>query len=209
MPLARRRPSGLYAARGRLTPAPPFDFDRSLEFIDRFGPTQGEQTTDDGVLTKALRASGQTVTFRVRSTGTVEEPRLSYTLRSDRPLGRAVKAEARHRIARYLSADDDLRLFYDLAHADPKFAPRTEELHGLHHVRFLTPFESACWSVLVQRTPMPMARRMKGALAGRYGGSLEVDDVEYRAFPEPADMARVKDRDLARILGIERKASYA
>jgi DNA-3-methyladenine glycosylase II len=208
MPVSRRRASGLYAARGRLSPTPPFDFDRSLAFIERFTPTEGEQTVEEGVLTKPLRINGQTVTFRIRSTGTVEEPRLAFTLRSDRPIGRAVRTETRDVIARYLSVEDDLRPFYDLAHADPKFAPRTEALHGLHHVRFLTAFESACWSILAQRTPMAVARRMKTAVAERYGGSLEVDDREYRAFPEPADLARVKERQLAETVGNERKARY-
>src|SRR2546423_969161 len=134
MPVSRRRPSGLYAGRGRLTPTPPFDFARSLAFIERFGPTEGEQIVDGGALTKALRVEGQTVTFRVRQTGSVQEPRLAFTLRSDRPLGRSVRASARHLLTRYLSVDDDLRPFYDLAHADPKFAPRTEQLHGLRHV---------------------------------------------------------------------------
>jgi hypothetical protein len=68
MPVARRRPSGLYAARGRITPTPPFEFDRSLSFIERFTPAEGEQTVEDGVLTKAIRTAGQTLTFRIRST---------------------------------------------------------------------------------------------------------------------------------------------
>jgi DNA-3-methyladenine glycosylase II len=208
MPVSRRRPSGLYAARGRLTPAPPFDFDRSLSFIERFSPTEGEQTIEDGVLTKAVRADGQTVTFRVRQTGSVEEPRLAFTLRSHRPMSRGVRGSVRHLLARYLSVDDDLRPFYDLAHADPKFAPRTEQLHGLHHVRFLTPFECACWAVLAQRSSMRAARRMKDALVERYGGELEVDGHVHAAFPDPADLARAKGRDLAETIGNERKAGF-
>ena len=208
MPVSRRRPSGLYAGRGRLTPTPPFDFARSLAFIERFGPTEGEQIVDGGALTKALRVEGQTVTFRVRQTGSVEEPRLAFTLRSDRPLGRSVRASARHLLTRYLSVDDDLRPFYDLAHADPKSAPRTEQLHGLHHVRFLTPFECACWAVLAQRVPMRTARSMKDALVERYGDSLEVDGRVYSAFPEPADMARARERDLESAIGNQRKARY-
>jgi DNA-3-methyladenine glycosylase II len=208
MPVSRRRPSGLYAARGRLSPTPPFDFDRSLAFIEGFTPAEGEQTVEDGALTKALRIRGQTLTFRIRSAGTVEEPKLAFTLRSDRPMGRVLRAASRGVIARYLSVEDDLRPFYDLAHADPKFAPRTEELYGLHHVRFLTPFECACWSILAQRTPLRGARRMKEAIAERYGGTLEVDGREYRAFPEPADLARVKEPQLAETIGNERKARY-
>jgi DNA-3-methyladenine glycosylase II len=148
------------------------------------------------------------MTFRIRSTGTVEEPRLAFTLRSDRAIGRAVRIAARVVIGRYLSVDDDLLPFYDLAHADPRFAPRTEELQGLHHVRFLTPFECACWSILAQRTPMKAGRGMKDAIAERYGGTLDADGRAYRAFPEPADLETVKERRLAETIGNERKARY-
>jgi DNA-3-methyladenine glycosylase II len=206
--VARRRRAGPSEARGRLTPRPPFDFGRSLAFVERFRPTDGEQVVEDGSLTKAVRVDGQTVTFRVWSTGSVEEPRLPFTLRSDRSLGRAVRASVRHVLSRYLSVDDDLRPFYELARADPTFAPRTEQLHGLHHVRFLTPFECACWSVLAQRVPMGTARRMKDALVDGYGSALEVDRRVYPAFPEPADMAGVPEADLATAIRNQRKARY-
>jgi len=44
----------LHTETGYLTPTPPFDFARSLEFLGFFTPMQGEQTIASNVLTKAM-----------------------------------------------------------------------------------------------------------------------------------------------------------
>ncbi len=112
------------------------------------------------------------------------------------------------RIAFFLSLDDDLRPFYALARDDPPFAPILERLYGYHQVKFLTPFENACWAVLSTRTPMPAARKLKDALTERFGGSLIVDGTLHLAYPEPARLAAVDPADLAATLGDGRKARY-
>jgi DNA-3-methyladenine glycosylase II len=206
--LRRRDPSGLCISRGRFRPTPPFDFERSVAFIDAFTPAEGEQTIEDGVLTKALRQSGTTMVFRIRATGSVQEPRLACTLLSADPLTRAVRSAARDRIGSYLSVSDDLQPFYDLAHADPRLASRIDALYGLHHVRFLTPFESACWSVLAQRTPQAAARKAKRALVEAYGDRIEVDEVAHAAFPEPSDLESVTEDDLREITRNGKRARY-
>ena len=69
--------------------------------------------------------------FQIASEGDVETPRLTYTLRPDRP-----------------------------------FAPVVRKLYGYHQVKFLTPFENACWAILTQRNPVPAAKEIKRALSG-------------------------------------------
>jgi DNA-3-methyladenine glycosylase II len=206
--LRRRDPSGLCVVRGRFRPTPPFDFERSLAFIEGFTPAEGDQAIDDGVLTKALRKGGTTMVFRVRATGTVEEPRLACTLLSADPLPRPIRSAALNRIGSYLSVSDDLQPFYDLAHADPRLASRIDALYGLHQVRFLTPFESACWSVLAQRTPQPAARKAKRALVEAYGDRIEVDDVPHAAFPEPSDLESATEDDLREITRSGKRSRY-
>ncbi|MDP9342580.1 MAG: DNA-3-methyladenine glycosylase 2 family protein [Actinomycetota bacterium] len=190
----------------RLRATPPFDFSRSLRFLETFPPAAGEQTTAGGVLTRALRTGGRTVVFRVRSTGTVEAPRLAATLHTEGSIDRRTRAAVRARIVEHLGLEDDLRPFYHLAHADPPLADRVEELYGLHQVRFLTPFESACWSVLAQRVPLEGARKMKRALIERYGEVAELEGERYPAFPDPEDMAGATEDKLASVLGNARKA---
>ena len=206
--LRRRDPSGLVLGRGRLRPTPPFDFERSLAFIGGFSPAEGEQTTDDGVLTGALRQDGHTVCFRVRSTGTVDQPRLAFTLLSKEQLPRTTRAAVRERIGCYLSVTDDLRPFYDLAHADPRLRSRIEALEGLHQVRFPSPFECACWSVLSRRTSHSQALATKRALTEEFGDEIDVDGRTYPAFPEATDMIRARETRLRKVVRNAGRARY-
>ncbi len=198
-----------YTASGFLEPAAPFDFAKSLAFMGMFTPTSGEQRlSGDGRLTKAVALDGRAVVFSVRSEGTVEQPRLSYTLTSAQPLSMLDEATLRDRIAFFLSLDDDLQPFYARAQGDPRFMPVIERLYGLHQVKFLTPFENACWAVLTQRMPMRMARQIKDRIVARYGPSLVLPEGVYRAFPEPETLAAADPAELASIIRNERKATY-
>jgi len=53
----------MHQLQGTLTPIPPFDFDKSLQFLGHFRPALGEQRTADGVLTKASRSMGRSSSF--------------------------------------------------------------------------------------------------------------------------------------------------
>lgn len=175
--------------QGTLIPKPPFDFDKSLEFLGHFRPAMGEQKTQDGVLTKAVSLDGQVIVFRIQSIGTVDAPELAYIVYSNSPISDELHEAVRDCIRFFLSLDDDLQPFYALAEADPAFEPIMQDLYGYHQVKFLSPFENAVWAILSQRNLMAVSRKMKDGLTERYGGALTVDGMIYRAFPEAFQLA--------------------
>lgn len=177
----------MFEAAGILTAVPPFEFAHSLNLLGLFTPAMGEQQIADLTLTKATSFNGQTVVFRVRPVES--EDALAYTLYSDMPLEDAARGAAETRIRFFLSLEDDLRPFYEIGEADPAFAPIVQMLYGYHQVKFLTPFENACWAILSQRNLMPVSRRMKTGLTDAFGSALEVEGVTYKAFPEPGVLA--------------------
>lgn len=75
-------------------------------------------------------------------------------------------------------------------------------------MKFLTPFENACWAVLTQRTPPPVARKMEAALVEAYGGGIPVDGARHSAFPEPRALAAAGPEALLALLHHARKAAY-
>jgi DNA-3-methyladenine glycosylase II len=150
---------------------------------------------------------GQTVAFRVTGPGAGKADGVRYTLLSDQPISAALKRTTGARISSYLSLKDDLKPFYRLGRNDPTFRPRIQQLYGLHQVKFLTPFENACWAVLAQRIPMPVARSLKQRLVEDLGGDIRVDGTAHRAFPEPADLLATGSR-LDSIIRNQRKARY-
>jgi DNA-3-methyladenine glycosylase II len=191
----------LHVTSGTLTPTPPFDFEQSLRFVARFNPRQVEEgTAAPRTIAQAIRAEGQTIVFQAESAGTVEAPRVGYTLHAAAPPSPGATAAAVDRLSFYLSLHDDLREFYALAHGDPPFLPVFDALYGYHQVKFLTPFENAIWAILTQRNQWTNARRMADALIRRYGTPLTVDGREYWAYPEPGVLAQAGPEELMRTI---------
>jgi DNA-3-methyladenine glycosylase II len=186
---------------GQLAAVQPFDFAKSLAFIGAFPPVRGEQTQGDLTLTKGVMVGGQPVVFRLTGSGSS----LSYEAWSPSPIAQAALED---RLRFFLSLDDDLEPFYAVGRRDPAFAPIREALHGLHQVKFLTPFENVIWAVLTQRTPMPMARKMKAALVAAKGAMLTIDGVDYPVFPQADQLAGLSEVEIQEIIGHKPKAAY-
>ncbi|OLD33995.1 MAG: hypothetical protein AUI50_08095 [Crenarchaeota archaeon 13_1_40CM_2_52_14] len=199
---------GLHSEEGSLRPTPPFDFAKSLDFLGMFPPMQEDQTVSEVSLTKAIRVGGRTIVFQLKPTGTIKMPALRYTLFSDHPFSHGLTDVILDRISFFLSLNDDLDQFYRIAINDPNFAPVLQKLYGLHQVKFLTPFECACWAVLSQRNQLNAARKAKQALLERFGTSLEVNGHVYRAFPEPGQLAETSNEDLKQLIRHERREDY-
>ncbi|HEX8222018.1 MAG TPA: DNA-3-methyladenine glycosylase 2 family protein [Chloroflexia bacterium] len=198
----------LHTTEGHIKPHPPFDFDKSKEFLAGFAPTQRDNKSAGASFARALSMEGQVVAFKLTSTGSVEKPELHYRLLSEQPLDGGTQRRALDRVALYLSLHDDLGPFYSLGRQDPLFAPVVERLYGYHQVKFLSPFEAGCWAVLTQRNAMSEARKMRTVLAKRYGSSIEVEGATHWAFPEPAQLAIADPSDLGAIADNERKGEY-
>lgn len=198
----------LYSTHGTLTPLAPFDYDKSLDFISEFTPMSGEQTLAPRSLTKTLSLNGGAIVFQITSNGTVENPALEYTLYSAHKLDAATEQLALERIRFFLSLEEDLKPFYALAKKDAKFAPVVKRFYGLHHVKFLTPFENAAWAILTQHQPIRVAHQVKVELIQKYGACLDVNGQEFRAFPEPAQLAAVPDAVLNETVRNDRKTTY-
>lgn len=192
----------------QLKPAPPFDFAKSLRFVERFSPSAGEQRIDEYMLCKAFNIAGVPVVAKIRAHGSAEAPSLAVELFAKRPLSDKKIEATRERITRYLSLDVDLLPFYDLARRDPVMAPLIERGYGFHQVRFPTPFENAVWAVLGQRAPAKIARSAKDRVTAHFGVALELDGTTYRAFPEARVLAVVSKDALADAVRNVRKLPY-
>src|SRR4051812_33619313 len=157
----------LHTVRGALRAMAPFDFAKSLSFVCGFSPTAGEQCVGQRSLAKAISVRGRPVLFALEATD--RDDRLAYALHAHAPIDDATRDEALARIRFHLSLDDDLAPFYAIADHDGAFGPIARRLRGMHHVKFASLAEVSVWSILVQRTPMNVARGIKDRLVARLG----------------------------------------
>ena len=197
----------LYSFEGTLKPVAPFDFSKSLEFLSDFGPTRNEQEVRSRTFTKAVQAKGKTIAFEVTDDGTIENPKLEFTAYSGTKLTNEVKELVGDRISFFLSLQDNLKEFYEIAQKDECIQPAIKQFYGHKQVKFLTPFEISCWAILAQRIPMTVARKMKENLVKKLGGQIKVKGVEYFSFPEPSHLAAAS-AVLPQLVPNKRKAEY-
>jgi DNA-3-methyladenine glycosylase II len=194
--------------QGKLFPTSPFDFSKSINFINMFTPTSGEQTSKDQFLIKAIYLQNQTLAFKLEDHGTVEKPVLFYTIFSNKTINDDVKSELLDRIKFYLSIDDDLKPFYNHGLEDDSFKSVINKLYGLHQVKFLTPFEGAGWAVLSQRISMKAAHTIKERLIQSVGDKITIEDVDYWTFPSADQIQNLGLEKLTSILKNSRKSEY-
>lgn len=184
---------------------PPFDFGKSLAFLDGFVPCTGDHQCGGRTLTAGGFADERPFVTQVRETerSSVDTPSLAVDV--EWPDGRRDENAVVTWLRRFLSLDDDFTEFYATARDDPPFASVVDDLWGYHQARFPTPFEAACWAALSQRTPMRVARDRKDALVEACGRVVTVDSGSVACFPSPrsvlADPEAVEEA-----IGNERKA---
>ena len=174
----------------------PFDFDLTVKFLRGFSPMMGEVAISERALEKTWLHQRQPVTASVRA----GEGGLWVDLSSPEPIDEGAERAVAERVAFFLGANDELADFHERAERDRAFAPLARRLRGLHHPKFPTPFEAACWSVVNQRIALAQARKMKAAIVARWG------DAATDAFPEPKTLAEATEAELARAIGNQRKA---
>lgn len=168
---------------------------------------QNEQEIISGNFTKAVQIDGQTIAFEVLDKGTIENPKLEYNAYSKAKFTDEVKELVADRISFFLSLQDNLKEFYQIAQKDERIQPAIKQFYGHKQVKFLTPFEIGCWAILAQRIPMNVARKMKENIVNKLGGQIKVKDVEYRSFPEPSSLVAASV-ELPELVPNKRKAEY-
>ena len=199
----------MHKVSGTLEVTPPFNLSLSARFLENFTPTAGEQEIIDGTITRALMIRGQVILFNVRQPSADDNGPVKYDLMSMMPLAKPVRQIASDTVSFFLSLQDDINPFYQIAQKDDrKFYEVIERFRGFHHVKFLTPLETAAWAILTQRIPMAAAKKMRQRLIETVGGSIEIDGKTFWAFPDYSRVKNISVKDLNEITKNPRKAEF-
>ncbi|MFI6598263.1 DNA-3-methyladenine glycosylase family protein [Nonomuraea sp. NPDC050536] len=164
-----------------LTAEGPFDFGAALRFVEDWPATGALSHSDGRALRFAYCAETDWRPIGVTVTGAPGGVAVTTT----RPAGPGIRGE----VARILSLDVDGAGFAKLGEADPVLGDLQRHSLGLRPVCFWSPWEAACWAVIVQRSSMLIASRIKQRIASRFGAAVTVDGHSFAAFPAPIALA--------------------
>lgn len=179
---------------------PPFSFAQTLTFINRFTPCRDGCLVRADRVTAAVTIDGAAHAFTVREAD--GEMVVDVAPGTPAAIGKQLVARAAH----FIGASDDLAPLYAAAVDDPAFRALTRELHGLHHVRFLTLEESVVYAILMQRAPMPVAASLKRRFLAALGNPVDVDGHTLHAMPELATLAAIDEDTIAKAINHRAKA---
>jgi len=147
----------------------------------------------NGEFRQVIRQGEDTVLVEVSSVGTVEDPALSLTIRSDRAVTNHTSNRIRAKVAMMLSTADDLAPFYKAISKDPIMADLSSRLRGLKAPVTPTVFEALTDSIIEQQISLSAARSIQNRLIRMLGHQLVVDGAVYYAYPDPEILARTPD----------------
>jgi DNA-3-methyladenine glycosylase II len=178
----------------------PYSFAQTIAFLRRFPPCQGDYVITDDSITAAVSVRGIARAFTLRAGNqlTIDLPR-----HADLDTQRALLARA----SDFIGAGDDLTALYAAAEDDPPFRKLVAQLHGLHHVRFLTLEEIAVYCVFMQHTPIKLASHYKRRFRDAFGIPIDVGGTTLRAMPELDQLVELDADTIAAAIGHPHKAA--
>jgi N-glycosylase/DNA lyase len=163
----------------------------------------------DGCYSDAEDFGGTAARYRVRQTGTKEEPRLKITITSNDENLSVAKSVADH-IVNVLRLRDDLNAFYrafDPAEGDV-ISKTFPQLIGLRLMRGNNPFESLISSISTQHNSIVLWTKSVRLIRDTFGPSARLSDGStIHLFPKPEALASAREQDLEKT-GLTYRTKY-
>jgi DNA-3-methyladenine glycosylase II len=202
------------AAMMELIPCQPFDFNETLRFV--LSPPrlqngrQFEPLLDhwaDGEYRRLMLVGGEPVLYGLSPAGRPG----AHTLRLRIVQGgkdAATQGAVARAVQRQFKLAFDLKPFYAMARRDPVLALLSERFAGMRIPQTLSAFEAVISAILEQQVNLSFAHKVKKWLVETYGAKMEFEGCTYRAFPQPAALARATAAELRQLQISGPKARY-
>lgn len=190
-----------------LAPAPPYDFDRALQYLRSSPSAVLEAISPEGVYRRTFTFDGQDTLITLRSLGASAQPRLLLEVTGASVDDATLEAAARQ-IRRVFLLDADPEPFLRVAAADPVFDRVVRQFPGLRPVLIASPFEALTWAIIGQQITVGFARTLKQTLLDLRGHSLLIEGRAYPVFPTPTHVATLDSAELTTRQFSRSKASY-
>lgn len=185
---------------------PPFDFDLSARIFS--GGDRQISNYENGKFWQVIRLDEKPTLIAIKSSGTVEQPKLSVKLTCDQKISDTDKRRAAEIIGTLFNLNFDLNPFYEEAKNDKVMAELTRRMRGLKSPTTQTAFEALVDSIVEQQISLNVAGSMERKLIKAFGDTLRLKWEVYYAFPTPRNLASASSKQLRQCGLSLRKIEY-
>jgi DNA-3-methyladenine glycosylase II len=185
---SRSLPATAGALGVELTPRPPYDFDWTLAWLRTSSSAVLEVVDASGVYRRALCLAGRDVLLIMRSTGTIDAPRLTLEVHGE-AVDEGTLAQAKAHIRRVFLLDADPAPFAAVASCDPRLDVLVRRFAGARPQLLAGSYEALLWAIIGQQVNVTFARALKRRLVELCGRELIVGGASYPLLPRPEDLA--------------------
>lgn len=175
---------------------PPYSFELTVRKPAGWWWSAPDEVFEDGVLWTATRFGSKLLGLRLRSTGTVEKPRVSCTVFAEEKMSSALEADVTCMLRRALRVEEDICEFYALARDDAVLRGVVEDLYGMRIVAWPELFPALILAVTLQMAPMKRSNQMMDLLTRNFGDRVRFDAKTVRCWPSPERIAGVTADEL-------------
>jgi DNA-3-methyladenine glycosylase II len=195
-------------ARFTIVPTAPFNFELTVRKPAGWSLFNAGEIFEDGTLWTATRILGTVVGLKLRSTGTLQQPKILVTLYTRLPLESQERQTIKKQLGTLIGADQDLREFYKMAKKDSILKHVVEDLYGMHDTQTAYLFNSVVLSICLQMARMERSMKMMAAINESYGDRVEFDGRKITVEPAAETIARLKPEAFAKKCNLGYRAKY-
>jgi DNA-3-methyladenine glycosylase II len=195
-----------YSTHLKLKPLAPYDLKLNVRMF--IGNDPRINGFEKNKFWQVIRVNHKPILVIIESTGSVDEPGLSVTLKSNTKITDNDKISAENTIVYMFNLDFDLKEFYEYIKNDPVISKITKEFRGLNNPTTATVFEALASSIIEQQISFKAAQSIERQMIRDHGEELHLDGKVYYAFPTPESLSKLTKEKL-RESGLSlRKADY-
>ena len=191
-----------------ITPRAPFDFKLTVKKPAEWSLFNAGEMYEANTLWTATRLQGRLLGLKLRSVGTVEEPRIDVTLFTADPLTNHELTGLKEALVTLIGADQDLNEFYDMARKDDVLRHTVEDLYGMHDTQTAYLFNSVVLSICLQMAKLDRSMKMMASINRFYGTRVSFDHREILVEPSAERIARLKPEEFAKKCNLGYRAKY-
>jgi DNA-3-methyladenine glycosylase II len=195
-----------YSTHLKLKPVAPYNLKLNVRML--IGNDPKINGFEKNKFWQVIRVNHKPILVIIESTGSVDEPGLSVTLKSNTKITDNDKISAENTIVYMFNLDFDLKEFYEYIKNDPVISKITKEFRGLNNLTTATVFEALASSIIEQQISFKAAQSIERQMIRDHGEELHLDGKVYYAFPTPESLSKLTKEKLRQSGLSLRKADY-